>query len=78
MAGKSQHVVPDTSGKWSVKSAGATRATKRFETQAEAIEWAKRIAQSDRGELVVHRADGTIRSKDSYANDLHPPTDKQH
>jgi hypothetical protein len=78
MARKSRHVVPDTNGGWSVKSAGTTRAIKRFDTQAEAIDWARRIAQSNGGELVIHRQDGTIRSKDSYGNDPYPPKDKHH
>lgn len=57
--GKSQHVVPDQGG-WAVKAAGSTRATQTYDTQAEAIDAAKKAA-SKGGEVVVHGRDGRTR-----------------
>lgn len=72
MAKNSRHVVPRQDG-WAVKKSGATRASKVFNTQADAINYARGQAKKDSGELYVHRKDGTIRQKDSYGNDPHPP-----
>ncbi|MDF1634775.1 DUF2188 domain-containing protein [Mycoplana sp. MJR14] len=68
MARKAQHVVP-SGGKWSVRAAGSSRASHTFETQTEAIEAAKRIAQDQRSELYIHGANGRIRDRRSYGND---------
>lgn len=72
MATKSQHVVPRGDG-WAVKAAGSTRVTKVFDTQRDAINAARRIAQNQRAELVVHGRDGRIREKRSYGSDPFPP-----
>lgn len=46
-------------------------------TQAEAVEIARRIAQSNRSELFVHRAQpegrGQIRERNTYGDDPYPP-----
>jgi hypothetical protein len=70
---KGRHVVPSPSGGWSVRASGAARATKTFPTQADAIHHGKTLAKKDKGELFIHRADGTIRERNSYGNDPHPP-----
>lgn len=70
---KGRHVVPSPSGGWSVRASGAARATKTFTTQADAIQHGKALARKDKGELFIHRADGTIRERNSYGNDPHPP-----
>lgn len=77
MAGKNQHVVP-RDGEWAVQGAGNSRATSKHNTQADAIDAAKQIAQNQASEVVVHRRDGQIRSKDSYGNDPNPPRDREH
>lgn len=70
--GKNQHVVPH--GKdWAVKGAGNGKATVVVDTQKEAIEIAKEIAQNQQSELIIHGTDGQIREKNSYGNDNHPP-----
>jgi len=74
---KNQHVVKNK-GKWSVKGANNERATKNFDTQKEAIEFAREIAKNQKSELVIHGVDGKIRDKDSYGNDPNPPKDKVH
>ncbi len=72
MSSKGQHVVPNK-GKWSVRRAGATRASGTYTTQQEAIDKAKDIAQNQRTELYIHGRDGRIRERNSYGNDPHPP-----
>jgi hypothetical protein len=72
MPKKSQHVVLGEKG-WSVRRAGAARATGVFGTQAEAIDAATRIARNQGTEVYIHGRDGRIRERNSYGNDPHPP-----
>lgn len=76
MTRNTQHVVKNPKGGWSVKKGGALRATKTFDTQKEAISYARELSKNQGSELYVHKRDGTIQSKDSYGNDPHPPMDK--
>jgi hypothetical protein len=69
---KDQHVVPHA-GQWAVKGEKNEKATKVVETQAEAIEIARRIAINQQSEVVIHRPNGKIRDKNSYGNDDFPP-----
>lgn len=71
------HVLP-RKGKWVVKSAGATKAAKITDTMAEAIQVGRRIAMNRGSELIVHRPDGTMRSRDSYGSDPFPPVTHPH
>lgn len=75
MSKKSTHVVPNPNGGWSVKSEGATRASKLFDNQQDAINYARNISKAKRAEFVIHKQDGTIRSKESYERDPLPPRD---
>ena len=72
MPRKGQHVVP-RDGKWAVRRAGADRATRRFDTQNEAIKAARDIARRQGTELYIHGKDGRIRKRDSYGKDSFPP-----
>ena len=72
--GKNQHVVPK-GDKWAIKGAGNEKNTKIVDTQKQAIDIARQIAKNQQSELVIHKKDGTIRDKDSYGNDPHPPKD---
>jgi len=72
MSKKGQHVVPND-GKWSVKKAGAAKASSTHEKQADAIKTATKIAQNQKTELYIHGKDGRIRERNSYGNDPHPP-----
>jgi len=72
MAKKSYHVVSNPNGGWSVLGEGAARASKRFETQRDAIHWASVQSRKDGTELVVHKRDGTIESKSPSQRDPHP------
>ncbi len=72
MSKKGQHVVP-SSGGWSVKKAGASRASSTHTTQQEAIAAAIQVARNQKTELYIHGRDGRIRERNSYGRDLHPP-----
>ena len=54
------------------------KTTKVTDTQKQAINVAKGIAQNQKLELIIQGKDGKIRSKDSYGNDPCPPKDKEH
>jgi hypothetical protein len=68
MTKKDKHVVANASGGWSVRRAGASRATRIFSTQADAVRYGKEIARQERTGLYVHRRDGTVKEKDSYGD----------
>lgn len=72
MAKNSQHVVPHPDGGWSVKKGGSVHATRRFETQREAISYGRKVSKNQGTELYIHGRDGMVRSKDSFGNDPHP------
>lgn len=72
MQTKGQHVVPNGE-KWSVRRAGATRASGTYATQQEAIAKGKELARNQSTELYVHGKDGRIRERTSYGNDPYPP-----
>jgi hypothetical protein len=73
MAAKGQHVVPNTRGGWSVRQTGAQRASRVFDSEAEAVLFARARARESRSNLYVHRRDGTIRERGTYAADRNPP-----
>jgi len=75
MTRTSYHVIPSPNGGWSVKKGKVSRASKHFDTQVAAIEWAKKASKTEGGEFVVHGRDGTIRTRDSYGRDPHPSRD---
>ena len=56
-------------GEWIVEREGATRASSRHRTQAEADERARAVARREQAELIVHGRDGKIRHRESYGND---------
>lgn len=70
-----QHIVRHQNG-WAVKGAGASRATSVHDTQAEAIDRGREIAQNQNSELLIHGRNGRIRARDSYGNDPFPPRDE--
>ena len=70
--GKNIHVVHDGE-QWKVKQENAMRSSGNFETQREAIDRARQIAQNKGQEVAIHGLDGRIREKHSYGNDPYPP-----
>ena len=77
MAKKNVHVVPAPTGGWTVKKAGAERASKKFDQKTAAVDYGRKVSKSERSELVIHRKDGTIQQKDSYGRDPAPPKDRR-
>jgi hypothetical protein len=60
------HVVPSADG-WAIEVDGDER--ERFDTQEDAIERGRSVADDEGGELVVHGEDGEIREKSSHGDD---------
>ena len=60
------HVVPSGDG-WALKVDGQERDT--FNTQDEAAQQGRQLAEEENGELVIHGEDGQIRKKASHGND---------
>ena len=73
---KSQHVVKADNG-WAVRGEGDSKATRKFDTQSDAVAYARSIAKSSHGEIIIHGQDGKIRERDSYKNDPCPPRNKR-
>jgi len=60
------HVVPHAS-RWGLEVDGDIRST--HDTQEQAINEGRGLAEQEEGELVIHGEDGEIREKDSHGND---------
>lgn len=71
--GKNQHVTPHSNDGYQVKGAGNQKATKLFDRQSDAINFARDVARNQQAELVIHNQQGRIRAKDSYGRDTFPP-----
>jgi hypothetical protein len=69
---KTVHVVP-RDGDWAVRRGGAERDSSHHDTQADAIDAARRTAQRENSELFIHRRNGQIRERDSLGHDPYPP-----
>lgn len=72
--GKNVHVVPQD-GSWAVKTEKSEKAYRVVDTQKEAIDIARRVAENQQSEMLVHGRNGQIRQKDSFGNDPFPPKD---
>lgn len=72
MSGKNQHVVPHPDG-WAVRGEGNSRVTSIHDTQREATDRGRQIAQNQGSELLIHGRNGQIRERDSHGNDPFPP-----
>lgn len=70
--GKNQHVVPHN-WKRGVRWANNERLTSIHDTQSDAYNAARQIAENQRSELLLHGRDWRIRERNSYWNDDHPP-----
>lgn len=73
---KRLHVVPH-SGNWAVRSEGNTRVTSIHDTQSQAIQAARNIANKRRSDVFIYKRDGSIREKDSYFGDASPSPDRK-
>ncbi len=68
---KSIHIFPKD-GKWEVKRIGNSDIGS-FNSQREAIDYAKKIAENNQSELITHGSDGLIQERRSFAPDPYPP-----
>jgi hypothetical protein len=73
----SRHVVRNPNGGWSVRESGASRATRVFDKQQDAVRFAKEISKRQGGDLYVHHSDGHILERDSYRRDPYPVKEKR-
>ncbi|AVI51115.1 hypothetical protein C5O00_07985 [Pukyongia salina] len=60
-----QHVVPYKDG-WAVRREGNKRITSKHRKQSTALRKAKSLARKYKSDVIIHRADGTIRDRISY------------
>lgn len=72
MSSRNIHVV-HRNGEWIVRREGNTRATSIYSTQKDAVEAARKQAEIEGTEVVIHGRDGRIRERDNYSNDPIPP-----
>tara|TARA_R110002049_G_scaffold231024_1_gene403239 strand:+ start:11142 stop:11426 length:285 start_codon:yes stop_codon:yes gene_type:complete len=63
-----QHVVPYEED-WAVRREGNKRITSKHRKQSTAIKKAKAIARKHKADVIIHRANGTIRERISYNED---------
>lgn len=73
MARNTHHVVHSSNGGWNVKRGGASRASKHFDTKAEAIKAGRETSRNQKTEFVIHGMNGRIQSADSHGGDPCPP-----
>lgn len=59
------HIMPKGK-KWQIKGVGNEKATKIFDTQKEAIDYARIMVKNNEGTYLVHKATGPIREAQSY------------
>ncbi len=74
---KNIHVVP-LGNKWAVKEEGNSQPLSTHRTQGAAEQAGRSEARSNQSELITHRPNGQIRSKDSFGSDPNPPKDREH
>jgi len=60
-----QHVVPYEDD-WAVRREGNKRITSKHRKQSTAINKAKTLARKHKADVIIHRADGTIRDRISF------------
>ena len=57
------HVAKREDGKWVVKYAGGEKVIKTFDTQKEAVEYTKKMAENQEGKVLVHNSKGANKGK---------------
>lgn len=78
---KNNYWITQHSQGWQAKKEGADRASRVFDTQKEAENYARNVLQNSPkgGELITTNREGKIRSKDTInAPDGNPPKDTEH
>lgn len=75
--GQKYHISQNDDGKWQVKGEKAGKALKLFDTQKEAIAYAKTVAGNQEGNFVIHKLDGKIRKQDYSKAESEKKTEKK-
>ena len=60
---RTYHLVKRDDGKWEVKFAGGQKAIKLFNTQKEALEYSKKMAENQDGKVLVHNSKGANKGR---------------
>ncbi|MFB6247410.1 MAG: DUF2188 domain-containing protein [Salinibacter sp.] len=60
-----QHVVR-RNGEWAVRGEGNSRDTSQHDTQGEAIDAARDVAENQGGDVVIHNRGGKFRERHTY------------
>ena len=60
---RTYHLVKRPDGKWEVKYAGGQKAIKLFNTQKEALEYSKKMAENQDGKVLVHNSKGANKGR---------------
>ena len=60
---RTYHLVKRADGKWEVKYAGGQKAIKLFDTQKEALEYSKKMAENQDGKVLVHNSKGANKGR---------------
>ena len=60
---RTYHLVKRDDGKWEVKYAGGQKAIKLFDTQKEALEYSKKMAENQDGKVLVHNSKGANKGR---------------
>ena len=60
---RTYHLVKREDGKWEVKFAGGQKAIKLFDTQKEALEYSKKMADNQGGSVLVHNSKGANKGR---------------
>ncbi len=74
---RSQHVVPNQKGGWSVRKSGSSNVSRIFDDKNSAVGYAIKLAKDQRTELYIHKKDGTIKDRINYGYDSYSRKDKK-
>ena len=66
---KDRHVILNPRGGWSVRQTGASKASRTFANERDAVKYGRDLARKEQGGLYIHRKDGTIKDRNSYGSD---------
>ena len=60
---RTYHLLKRSDGKWEVKYAGGQKAIKLFDTQKEALDYSKKMAENQDGKVLVHNSKGANKGR---------------
>jgi len=65
---KIYHVVHER-GRWAVEGEHSKRSSSRHDTKDQAVERGRELARSRKGQLKIHKMDGTLETEYTYGHD---------